>query len=526
MAKRIKPPTSARKVSTRKAQASIDDIASGKQFAPAPRPFLVSSPVDSDQRRRPPKLDIDPTLLDPDHRHRQLISDGRFLEREGILAGAADYKANFTVGWSWIPRYTGANPEFRKLANKLMETWVEHCDVRGASHSWQRNLKLLVRRSQFDGDMAIAVVRDQTNWPRMQLIEGHRIAQVGAVTNDYTMPFPTVLDGPYQGQRIHNGVIMDDYMRPLAYRVLRPGARWTGYGVGVGQYDDIPAKSMRLFYNPRFATTARGIPSVCHGIEDWYDLFDTTDAEKIAAKVNAMLSIIKKNDTGNGPPMSNIVNGITVSNRPQVEQLAGGMIQYISHSDELFAHTSNRPSGGFQWLIDHLVRRGLMGMGIPIDACYDMSKLGSASVRGVFQAIGRTVEDEQQALHSHALWVVRFAIGTFIASGRLPFVRDWYSWGFTLPANASIDAGRDANADRQDYTHGTTALEFIAGKQGRSTEELAEARANDWLTCERIATEMKVPFDYVLPPLGRGIQQQYEQIEPEEEKVDNQEQKG
>jgi hypothetical protein len=218
--------------------------------------------------------------------------------------------------------------------------------------------------------------------------------------------------------------------------------------------------------------------------------------------------------------MANALNGFTGMSLPGVEYMADGLIQYIEHADQLTAHESNRPSGGWQWLIDHLIRRGMMGIGIPMEACYDMSKLGSASVRGVFQQVGRAIEREQKMLYPFALWVIRFAVGTFISTGRLPFVRDWWNWDFTLPAHPSIDAGRDANADREDYVHGLTALDFIAGKQGRSTEETMMSRAKDYQTAERIARENNVPFDYILPPSARGIITQYEQV-PKENGVDN-----
>jgi capsid protein len=465
------------------------------------RPFITPSPADSRQRSLPVNFGMDAAMLAPDHRHRQMVSDGRQIYTQfGVVSGAVHRKADMAVGDSWVPIYTGKSQRFKDAAEPRIQAWSRRCNVRGAPFSLAKDLWLLSKAVDVDGDGFLLFTRDSDGWPRHQLIESHRVAQAGNILRGSNLTPPEVADGRYKGNWIHNGVIMDRQMRPLAYRVVNPGVNPI-YGIlGPDQYRDISARSMTMVWDPTWASSARGIPSLCYGILDWYDAFETRDNEKIAVKINSALTLVNKNETGTAPATSDDLLGTVASGNPTVENLSGGLIRYIQHADTLESHKSERPSGGWQWLMDHCIRCAMLGMDMPMETVYDIAKLGGASVRAVYQQMQRAVTRRQAILWTPARRMVHHAVATFMSVGDLPFVDDWYEWDFTYPANATVDVGRDSQNRREDFRLGLSSLSDIAGEQGESAANILRRRANDWLIADAIAKETGVPMDFLVSP--------------------------
>jgi capsid protein len=489
-----------RKKPTKKgAKASLEGDSSSSTFQR--RLFITPSPSDSRQRSLPPNLGMDAAALTPDRRHLQMVADGRVIYTGwGAVSGAVHRKADMAIGSAWTPVYRGADQKFKEAAESLMAAWTQRCDVRGIPFDFAKDLWLLSKSIDVDGDIGILFTRDADGWPRHQLLESHRVGQVGGIVRGGYLTPPTVIEGEYAGRWIYNGVITDDTMRPLAYRVIKPGVNPSSGVVGPDQYQDIPARSMTMAWDPTWYTSARGIPSLCYGILDWYDAFETRDAEKIAAKVNSSLSLIGKNATGSAPPSSDLILGSLSSTSPTTELAAGGMIRYIMHADSLESHKSERPSGGWQWLMDHAIRCAMLGMDMPMETVYDMAKLGGASVRAVFQQMQRSIERRQSVVWPIARRMTLHAVATFIAGGMLPFTRDWYRWDFTYPARASVDVGRDAQNRREDYRMGLGTFSAIMAEQGESADAAFRERADDYLKAKEISDSTGVPIDYLISP--------------------------
>jgi len=463
------------------------------------RIYITPSPADSRQRSLPPNLGLDAAALAPADRQRQMIADGRTIYTGfGVVTGAVHMKANMTIGHAWVPQYAGRDQAFKRAAEELINDWSFSPDVRGLPYDLQKDLWLTCKSIDVDGDIGIVLARDSDGYPRIQLVEAHRIAQVGDIARGGVYTPPVVSSGRYAGRWIYGGVIMDQNMRPVAYRVVNPGVSTLSHAVGPNDYRDIPASSMLLAYDPTWYSSARGIPSLCYGILEWYDALETRDAEKIAAKVNSSLALIHKNETGSAPALRNDILGESSLATPHVEMLQGGMIQYIRHQDDISAHRSDRPSGGWQWLMDHMIKCAFMGLGLPSEAVYALKDLQSAGTRAVLSQVQRTIEQRQDTLFPFAKRIVQHAVGSFIARGDLPFTRDWWQWSFTYPARATIDAGREARARQDDYTLGLASMSDITAEQGGSAEELLRRRVADYQLAKQLSESSGVPIEYLI----------------------------
>ncbi|MFZ9683660.1 MAG: hypothetical protein ACO3DQ_10765, partial [Cephaloticoccus sp.] len=177
------------------------------------------------------------------------------------------------------------------------------------------------------------------------------------------------------------------------------------------------------------------------------------------------------------------------------------LIRYFkaNTNQKLEGFQPERPNRDLADFLDHIARSAHRGLGWPIDM-HDMSKIGGAAVRSVMGQIQRSVAQRQDALWTPLLSAVLYATGAFVGNGTLPFARDWWNLGFTLPAKPSVDIGRDSQNRRADVAMGLRSLSEIAEEDGSTAETLLRRRASDWLLRERIATETGVPQTALFNP--------------------------
>src|SRR5262249_1229076 len=139
-----------------------------------------------------------------------------------------------------------------------------------------------------------------------------------------------VSGGKYKGRKILNGIVYDDFMRPIAYNLL---PEVTSYGIPAA-YQFIPAASVIHVFDPRWFSQGRRIPSCSYGLLDWYDISEIRDAEKTGVKANSAIAIVEKNETGVHDPTPQAIAARAAcwdpkQLKPQVELMEQGIIRYI-----------------------------------------------------------------------------------------------------------------------------------------------------------------------------------------------------
>ncbi len=459
-----------------------------------------------------PALDRDARFLINRYKHRAMISDARYIYTGvGQVGGAVHEKANFAVGSAWIPQYAGKDKVFKAAFTERMRLWMKNCDLRGLPYDWQRNVWLASKSLDVDGECYWILTRSEFGRPRIQCLEAHRIGTPYAVDT-----VPSNVPG-YAGRRVHNGIVYDDAMRPLAYNLLPEDtllpSRDTAWNL-------LPAGAVIHHFDPRWYSQSRGIPTLCYGILDWYDIGEIRDAEKVGVKSSSRVALLEYNETGRADPGPALMAGRAVGDTSKVNVdsrlIENGLIRYFKagSGNRLEAFSADRPGATWEGFIDHIARSAHKGMDWPLEM-HDMSKVGGASVRALTGQVQRSVNQRQDVLWTPALSAVLYAVGAYIRLGELPFTEDWYDIVFTTPPKFSVDVGRDAENRRQDVAMGIRGLDDCFGEEGEGdVETVFRRRAAVWQARARVAQEENVPPEALFNPAAAS-QPAYLSIGPE-----------
>jgi len=459
--------------------------------------FPVSE--DNAQRGFRPRLDRDSGKMTTSWRFRAMLSDSRYIySRVGQVNGSVHSKANYAVGQSWIPQYKGTNSRFKRAFTEVMKRWMPSCDVRGAPFNFQKSVWTGSVKLDVDGDFFILLTEDpETKAPRLQFIEAHRI--------NSPLSERTVATGQYQGKLFLNGVVYDELNRPLAYNLLPPETPY-GYQPVSAEYNFLPASSVIHVCDPCWFTQARGVPCITHGILDWYDLEEIRDAEKTATKVNSRLTLVETNDTGRADLASALAQARAGGDVSAVDAttkiIANGEIRYLraNSGHKIESHSSNRPSDTFIPFLDHIARSAHMGMDWPIEM-HDMSKIGGAAVRAVVSQVQRSIARRQEALWQPFHAAVLYAVAAFMKRGDLPFATDWDNVEFSLPAQFSVDVGRDSDNRRQDVAMGIRGIDDVFAEEGEGDHvTVFRKRAQIEKDLQAVAAEFGIPPERIFNP--------------------------
>lgn len=467
--------------------------------------WLYPSAGDSQFRGWRPNLDREAWAVMPQTRHRAMLSDARYIYAgSGGVAGAVRKKADYAVGWAWTPRYTGTNDFFRRISDKVIQGWMETCDLRGAGYDWHTGLRLASMALDRDGDVFAVLTKDpDTEGPRIQWLEAHRIA----TPNDYALAADRMnvvpaneQTGGYAGRRVNCGVIYEDNQRPVGYNLIP----WqTTYGAP-NPWNILPAESVIHLFDAEWHSQVRGIPSLIRAILDWYDIHETVNAEKLAVKLNSRLTLIETNETGRRELGREALGAGRIPTAGeqsiQTQTIAEGLIRYIKPTGKIEAHESNRPGPAWQGFMEFLTRGAFHGMDLPFEFAWDASKIGGANVRAIVGQVQRAIDTRQRVLYRAARQMVLYAVSTYMRRGDIPFAPDWWSWEFSYPAKYSVDIGRDSQNRREDFSMGLQSLTEILAEDGRDTREHLQQRANDYLAAKAIAEATNTPLEWILNP--------------------------
>jgi hypothetical protein len=424
------------------------------------------------------KLARDIAELMQENRQKMLLGDSRYIYQSfSTVSGAVKQKANYVYGNAWRLQSYSADAKFALAVEEDFKKIDRLLDTRGTAFSFRKSAWLGSKTIDVDGDYFIVLTENaETGFPKLQYLEAHRVGSFGLNGAH------TVTSGRYKGLRIFAGVIVDEYMQPIAYRVQDESSK--------EGHRDVNANSMIHVADLEWFSQSRGQPTVAAAILDWYDLAETRDAEKIAEKVNSALTLVESNETGRADMGNSIVNPQPGSDgRLQTQLMDSGLIRYIKNGGSLKAHQSNRPSD--QWLnFTKLVESSAFyALGWRREML-DSSAIGGAGVRGFAADINKSIASRREVIDAGmkraAIYVIakRAKQGVY---GKLP--EDWWKIGFTKAAQFTVDEGRMRAADIADLRAGLTTEDHIVEARGMDYEDLVRKRAANLVLKKKIAEE-------------------------------------
>ena len=461
-------------------------------FRSPPKNWIESrgNPRDFYQSPRETKYpSIDPHLLAEVakmhtwQRHRMMVNDTRFLfQRSDILKAAVVQKADYSVGMAWKPQYTGSDPDYKRIAEPVVEDWMLASNARSRAFPFRTMLHIGSQSIDREGDFFLIPRRARSGFPLLEARDG---TQCG---NRNHKQF--VEGGRFDGARIENGVVYNDRRtRPIAYQFL---------GESAEQDVIVPARNVIHCYDPLYFSQDRGIPSIAYGVGRWYSKLKILDAEESAVLVNAKLALLDSNqnrrDQTEAARVLGTATGATDGRPPKVQMLDDGLIAYVRSQGELKAHENKRPSATWEGFMDYLTRAGITGMGWSYELVWNMKELRGPGARAIGETAQRAIEHRQDRLLPAASSALLHGVQGLTEMGQIPFVGDWFKWSFTLPPKWSIDIGRDKDAELESWKAGHENDRGILSRNGMNHDEHFRERARDWKRKREIAEEEGVPM--------------------------------
>jgi capsid protein len=408
----------------------------------------------------------------------ELVRRSRYLHRNsGFVREIVSNMAIYSTGDGIRPQAQSADPAWNRSAEEFFRRWSSRCEATGR-FSFEECQSLACRAMDVDGEFFILKTRSRDGIPILQLIETHRIADMGGDT----------VDGV--------GIAADG--SPVFYRLLEDlGTR------------DIRATAMLHIFEPESASAVRNAPTIQHSINHILDEIELLALEKHAVKDNADVARVLK--TGRGSIDENDFTiahpGPENSDPSSLQKIVGGKLVALKPDESIESFQSNRPSPTFTGFLQHLRRDSALGI-LPYEFAADSSTVGGAGVRLVVAKADRRFSFRQLILIRRLIEPVwAYVIGDAIATGQLPAVPDWWKIACVCPKRVSVDAGREAQQNRADVEMGLKTLSDHFSELGADFNEELERRARDARQILDTAEKFGVPVEMLWKPAGGLIQQ-------------------
>lgn len=415
------------------------------------------------------------------------------------LGGALVSKANWCVGSAFSPIYTGKNKQWGEVAEQFLEEqFYPICNVLGGNYDFRTTLHLSSLGIDVDGSSGLLLTTTRSGFPQVQLIPAHRI---GCRKNE-----TVVKEGKFSGYEIIDGVIINDFGRPIGYRVL-----------GDKEEDDVDVSSasLQLLFEPEWSDQIQGISRIAKSVLDWLDVQDTDEYTKRGIKMAASVGLVHTTETGAAEIGTNLLGvneDSTVAsgnNNLTLEYVKGGEIYYLraNSGEDIKSLYDQRPSPNTEAFMARLQRRALYSCGWPVELL-DPSKLNGGAVRLIQDLARKSISARQITLERRAKWIINFAVAKAMNSGLIPQNNDdWFSWSFTRGSVIQVDLGNEEAAQREAYKLGTTTLSDISAKKGTDWIELREQQqreTEDLLTrAQALSTKFNISMQSALNLLSQ-----------------------
>lgn len=436
--------------------------------------LLIPSATQGPDRENIPRLDFDFHRNVSAIGRRTLLSAGRRLYAgNDIVRGAITDIATFAVS-IFEPQFNGHDIEWGKIAEDWLRDSEGWMDLRGPPFTRAVNLRNLIIAVLRDGDIGYILTEDDRGNGRIQWVASHRIGP----WNVYAQSI--VQGGLWDGARLIDGVIVDDYGAPMAYRVMGENPWETNI------YTDISANSMGLCFLPEYPDQLRGNSTIGSGLFKWQDKQESDYMERLAQKAAAAVWLIETNPTGEiDPTRALVVAGTGTDNPGQsdltanpdlnqnakslVQEVYGGGARYLKANtgSKLEAFSYNRPGSDTQNFQQRQAREALVGMGWSYDLAVDPSKIGGAALRFIIDRANRIIGALQDlVVMPTCKRIDGYRVAKAIKAGRLPASDDWWRWEYQGPSALTADAKYDSDIDLQENRAGFRTMRDITVKRG------------------------------------------------------------
>ena len=381
----------------------------------------------------------------------------------------------------WTPRAVGkgTSKRTRNAYEEFIAAWMHNCNVRGHPYDFWTDQLLASISLDRDGEPPILKTMDAAGNPQVQSIANHRIySDVGIAW---------VPDGPYQGMRLNNGVIYNERMRPVAYRVLKPSLQFAQ----AIEYDDIPAESLYVTWNPDWVDEGRSAGVLAHTLKHSFDTGEIYDAMLQALKRDSRMQYLVENETGSADDAENRLHGRGLGHRGWddedeinglgdaviFEDLDAGAIRYAKSKTgtKLTAPKIDTPGPQGPEFIEIMLRGMYQGLPWSYAFCRNSTEKGGADMRVEMAKVNVIIRAQFARLWNIARHKCSYAVACEIAKGTLP-PGEWWDLDFPAPPEITADIWKQYQEDRENYMIGHDTLQNIAARRGQLWTDTRDQR--------------------------------------------------
>lgn len=446
--------------------------------------------ADEGYRLDRPRLDTEMATVLNKWKHRLLLADARYISTFPLVSGAIEQKKDYVCQAGFSPVFETDSEDWNEAAREALVEAHKLVDVRGQLYTWDKAWQIGCTMLDIDGDFFVLFGQTATGFPQIQFLEAHRVGSSYGET--------VVMEGEYAGRRILNGIIYDAYGKELAYRVLD-----TSDARG---YTDIRSLDtggeMMHVCDPTWFSDGRPFPRVAYALRDWYSTIEARGYQSQKHKISAAITIVEATETGkmpddaaaeamrrrNGTASANLTTAERAA-QPNVLSLDGGLIRYVKAGQgdvRLFDNAT--PGAGWLDFDERLQRAAYIGTGWRYEM-HNLAKLSGAPVRGFSDQINTTIFARWGVLTPAIYRAETVILAKLIAIGTIPAHPQWTRFGYTPPADFTVDGGRSNSADLDNVRAGIENIPGIIGRFGRTPAQVLRGQAKYLKLKARIAAE-------------------------------------
>ena len=409
----------------------------------------------------------------------------RWLElNAGLIRQVLADMALYTVGNGIKPQAQSGDEMWDDSAEAYFKQWAARaCDITGRFSLFELQ-HICCRLMDRDGECFIIKTRGPGGEPRLQIIESHR---VGNSSNNEVPP------------GMVDGILFGPYGQPISYNVIRSD----------GSSRLVPANAVIHLYEPELASGARAYSPLQHSINNLVDMLEILSLEKLAVKTSSDITrtISRENPNFDGTQSDFEAFGMKpqdygdgMTDPSEASTFLGGKVLALAPGEKLESFESNRPNKTFDGFIEHLERDSLAGM-LPYEFVANPTKAGGAVMRFVVAKADRKFSHRQAVMVQRFLTPVwGYIIGSAIKDGFLRTTEAWTNVSWTTPRKVTVDAGRDAQQNRQDIESGLKTLTQNYLEEGEDPKEQMRSNAAEKRYLLDLAKEFDVPLSMLYKP--------------------------
>lgn len=393
---------------------------------------------------------------------RQIImARARSLEKNSDVAlGGVKLVVKNTVGTGIRPQARTGDDELNEQIEKAWNYWIrpENCDITGQQTFYEMQ-RMALRRKIIDGEAFIKKVT-----PRNKKIP-FELQFISPDLLDTSLSY-----APKSNYVIRSGIELDDYLKPLAYWILKKSPD----GYLTFDSERYPAEGVLHLWTKEYPDQIRGISDLVTSMRRIKDTDDYIFAEEIAARIAASFAVFITNSI---PPTR--MGRQLDSNKKPLRNISPGMVYELENGQSVQTANPSRNPSQIEGFVNVEQRITASGQGVSYEAFTgDYSKATFAAARQGHMQDRKTFQGVQQWVIDHLCRPVWSAFMDAAVMGGMLTIKDYWqnrdayqACEWIAPGWDWIDPQKEASADILKLQNG-----------GMTLSDWCASRGKDWRT--------------------------------------------